>query len=81
MRTNIVHIGYFIMIELNHLESINRKIEDGTVTESELGAALLELEKLDLKLFGKHFSGKSLLNRDNPHVRRLIDKAEEEGLV
>ena len=77
MRTDIVHIGYFFMIELNHLESINRKI----VTESELGAALLELEKLDLKLFGKHYSGKSLLNRDNPHVRRLLDKAEEDGLV
>jgi len=69
------------MIELDNLESFKRKVQDGTATESEIGAALLELEKLDLKLFGKHFSGKSLLNRDNPHVRRLIDKAEEEGLV
>ncbi len=53
------------------------KFKNGTITEAEIGGILLALEHRDYELFGLHFSGKKLLNRNNPHVRRMISKADK----
>ena len=38
---------------------------------------LLALEKKDLELFGKHPSGKRLLNMSNPHVKKFVNAAQK----
>jgi len=49
----------------------------GKASDAEIGAVLLFLEKEDFHLFGAHPSGKSLLNKNNPHVRRMVKAANQ----
>ena len=48
-----------------------------TFTPAEVGEMLLALEKKDLELFGKHPSGKRLLNMSNPHVKKFVNAAQK----
>ncbi len=48
-----------------------------TYTPEEIGEMLLAIEKRDLELFGKHPSGKRLLNMNNPYVKRFVDAAQK----
>ena len=52
----------------------------GTISannDAEIGEMLLFLEEEDFRLFGAHPSGMSLLNRNNPHVRRMVKAANQ----
>ncbi len=46
-------------------------------TDADMGEILLALEKRDLELFGKHPSGKRLLNMSNPHVKKFVSAANK----
>jgi hypothetical protein len=59
------------------LDSLHKKIKQGTASDAEIGQVLLALEKWDYELFGAHSSGKRLLNRNNPHVNKFLVAAEK----
>ena len=46
-------------------------------TDADMGEMLLALEKRDLELFGKHPSGKRLLNMNNPYVKKFVNAAQK----
>ena len=48
-----------------------------TYTPAEIGEMLLAIEKRDLELFGKHPSGKRLLNMNNPYVKKFVNAAQK----
>ena len=48
-----------------------------TFTDADMGEVLLALEKRDTELFGKHPSGKRLLNMSNPHVKKFVNAAQK----
>ena len=60
------------MVDINFVELV---FKNGT--DAEKGEILLALEKRDLELFGKHPSGKRLLNMNNPYVKRFVDAAQK----
>ena len=54
----------------------NKNLLD-TYTPAEIGEMLLAIEKRDLELFGKHPSGKRLLNMSNPYVKKFVNAAQK----
>ena len=60
------------MFDINFVELV---FKNGT--DAEKGEILLALEKRDLELFGKHPSGKRLLNMSNPYVKKFVNAAQK----
>ena len=78
MKLTSEHYAYFLK-EVSLRNQFNDYLNGNLKTNvAELGNEMIALEKWDLKLFGIHKSGEKLLNRKNPHMRRLLKKAEKE---
>ena len=58
-------------------KDVMKRAFQGKASDAEIGTVLLFLEKEDFRLFGAHPSGKRLLNRTNPHVRRMVKAANQ----
>jgi len=58
-------------------KDVFKRARQGKVSDADIGAVLLSLEKEDFRLFGAHPSGKRLLNMTNPHVRRMVKAANQ----
>ena len=58
-------------------KDVMKRAYQGKASDAEIGAVLLFLVKEDLRLFGAHPSGKCLLNKTNPHVRRMVKAANQ----
>tara|TARA_Y100000022_G_C13013863_1_gene268003 strand:- start:230 stop:448 length:219 start_codon:yes stop_codon:yes gene_type:complete len=64
-------------MSISKAKDVMKRACQGKASDAEIGAVLLFLEKEDLRLFGAHPSGKRLLNKTNPHVRRMVKAANQ----
>ena len=64
-------------MSISKAKDVMKRAFQGKASDAEIGAVLLFLEKEDLCLFGAHPLGKRLLNKTNPHVRRMVKAANQ----
>ena len=62
-------------------KSILERAFQDKATDAEIGEVMLFLEQMDFDLFGDHSSGKKLLDRKNPNVRRFTKAANYKGFA